>query len=45
VTHNTMEHKTSRTVAQEVGLVKIKDKNTHNRQIITQTISLLIPQT
>ena len=43
--HNTMEHKTSKIVAQKVGLVKIKDKNTHahNRLIIiTQTIWLLI---
>jgi len=38
VAHNTMVHKTSTTVAQKVGLVKIKDKNTQNRLIITQTI-------
>jgi len=39
VTHNkTVVHKTSKTVAQKVGLVKIKDKNTYNRLIITQTI-------
>ena len=37
-----MVHKTSKTVAQEVGLVKIKDKNTQNRLIITQTVWLLI---
>ena len=37
-----MVHKTSKTVAQELGLVKITDKNTHNRLIITQTIRVLI---
>ena len=38
VAHNTMVHKTSKTVAKKVGLVKIKDKNTHNGLILTQTI-------
>jgi len=38
VAHNTMVHKTSKKVAQKVGLVKIKDKNTQNRLIITQTV-------
>ena len=42
VAHNTMVHKTSKKVAQKVGLVKIKDKNTQNRLIITQTVWLLI---